>query len=125
MPVDIKFIHPKDFLKTTATGDLDLAASRKLLLEIVSLMKRAGEFQVLIDLRQAEPRLSASDIFELGVSMASEPAMRQSKIALLSPMKDEEKAHFMETVSRNRGAQLRAFKDYEQAITWLIMVEQK
>jgi hypothetical protein len=125
MPVDIRIIHTRDFLKTTATGTLDLAASRKLLLEIVSLVERAGEYQVLIDLRQAEPRLSASDIFDLGVAVASEPAVRQSKIALLSLMEDEEKAHYMETVSRNRGAQLKAFKDYEQAITWLIMDEGK
>ena len=124
MPVDVRIIHTRDFLKTTATGTLDLAASRQMLLKIVSLIDRAGEYQVLIDLRQAEPRLSAAEIFDLGVAVAVEPAVRQSKIALLSPMKDEEKAHLMETVSRNRGAQLKAFTDYEQAITWLIMDKQ-
>jgi hypothetical protein len=40
------------------------------------------------------------------------------------PPEEEADARFFETVSLNRGANLRAFTDFEKAITWLIMKEQ-
>jgi hypothetical protein len=62
MPVNVKVIHTKDFIKTTPTGVVDLAASKQGILDIASQIKRPGEYEVLIDCRAAEVMLSILDL---------------------------------------------------------------
>lgn len=124
MPVDIKVIRTRDFIKSTAKGTLDFAASKQALVDIISEIKQPGEYEVLVDTREAESSLSITDIFELGNTLASQFPLRRSMIGLLAPMSETEKATFFETVARNRGVNIRAFTDFEQAITWLIMKQE-
>ena len=121
MPVDIRIIHPKDFICIRVDGALDLPASRELLFSLVSLVKTPGEFHILIDTRRAQASLSEVDLFELGFEVASHRAVAQSKTALLTSLGEEERARFLELVAENRGALLRAFTSFEEAITWLVM----
>ena len=75
----------------------------------------------MVDTRGATVVLSITDLYELGVTLTSHPALRQSKIGLLAPMSDMDRARFFETVAHNRGAAIQAFIDFEQAITWLAL----
>ena len=121
MSVNIKVIRPKDFIKTTVTGVLDFEVSRQALLEIASQMEHPGEYEILVDTREAEPALSMIDIFELGEALAAHPSLRRSKIAFLKSKKDSEKAEFLETITANRGVRAQVFTDFEEAVTWLVM----
>jgi len=121
MPVNLKVINTKDFIKTTVIGTLDFAASKQTLLDILSLIKQPGEYDVLVDTRETESLLSITDHYELGEALASHPMLRRSRICLLVPTKDVDKAGFFETVTVNRGAQTKVFADFEQAIAWLVM----
>jgi hypothetical protein len=124
MPVNVKVISTKEFIRTTATGALDFAESKQAILDIASQIKIPGEYEVLIDTRGAEALLSITDLYELGKILADHPSLRRSKIGLLGPMSGVDKGYFLETVAHNRGVRIRAFTDFEQAITWLIMREQ-
>ena len=121
MPVNVKVIHTKDFIKTTPTGVVDLAASKQGILDIASQIKRPGEYEVLIDCRAAEVMLSILDLYELGKALANHPALSRSKIALLVPAPEVERAEFFETVARNRGVRVRAYISLEEAIAWLVI----
>jgi len=123
MPVNIKVIHTKDFIKTTVTGVLDFAASKQALLDIASQIEQPGQYEILVDIREAETVLSVVDIFELGQALAAHPSLSRSKIALLTPMNDAEQARFLETVTGNRGVRAKVFTAFEEAITWLVMQE--
>jgi hypothetical protein len=123
MPVNVKVIQTNDFIKTTATGAVDFAASKQAVLDIASQMHQPGEYDVLVDTRGAKVVLSVPELYELGVALAGHPTLRRSKIGLLAPMSDADKARFFENVARNRGVAIRAFTDFEQAITWLVMPE--
>lgn len=123
MPVNIKVIHTRDFIKTTVTGVLDFVLSKQALLDIASEIERPGEYEMLVDTREAETTLSTADIFELGEALAAHLSLRRSKIALLIPMRDTKKAEFFETIVANRGLRLRTFTDFEVAINWLVMHE--
>ena len=123
MPVNIRVIRPKDFIKTTVTGILDFAVSRQALLEIASRIEQPGEYEILVDTREAEPALSMIDIFQLGEALATHPSLRRSKIAFLKSMKDSQQAEFLETITANRGVYTKVFTDFEEAITWLVMQE--
>lgn len=123
MPVNIKVIHTKDFIKTTVTGVLDFAASRQALLDIASQIEQPGEYEILVDTREAKVVLSVVDIFELGQALAAHPSLRRSKIALLTSMSDADQAQFLETTTANRGVRAQVFTDFEEAVTWLVMHE--
>jgi hypothetical protein len=123
MPVNIKVIRPKDFIKTTVTGVLDFAVSKQALLDIASQIDQPGEYEILVDTREAEPALSTIDIFQLGEALAAHPSLRRSKIAFLKSKKDSQQAEFLETVTANRGVRAKAFTGFEEAITWLVMQE--
>ena len=123
MPVNIKVIHTKDFVRTTVTGVLDFAVSKQALLDIASQIGQPGEYEILVDTREAEPVLSIVDVFQLGVALAAHPSLGRSKIAILTSMSDAEQARFLETVTTNRGIRVRSFTDFEKSITWLVMQE--
>ncbi|HSL47276.1 MAG TPA: hypothetical protein VK897_27800 [Anaerolineales bacterium] len=121
MPVNIKVIRPKDFIKTTVTGVLDFAVSKQALLEIASQIEQPGEYEILVDTREAEPALSMIDIFQLGEALSAHPSLRRSRIAFLKSKKDIQQAEFLETITANRGVRTKVFTDFEEAITWLVM----
>ena len=121
MPVNIKVIRPKDFIKTTVTGILNFSVSRQALLEIASEIERSGEYEILVDTREAESMLSIADVFQLGEALAAHSLLRRSKIAFLKSIKDNKQAEFLETVTANRGVRARVFTDFEKALTWLVM----
>ena len=123
MPVNIKVIRPKDFIKTTVTGVLDFAVSKQALLDIASQIDQPSEYEILLDTREAQTVLSVVDIFELGQALADHPSLRRSKIALLTSMNDATQAAFLETVTANQGVRAQVFTDFEEAITWLVMQE--
>jgi hypothetical protein len=123
MPVNIKVIRPKDFIKTTVTGVLDFAVSRQALLEIASQIEQPGEYEILVDIREAATVLSVVDLFELGQTLAAHASLRRSKIALLTSMNDAEQAGFFETITANQGVRAKVLTKFEEAITWLVMQE--
>ena len=124
MPTNIAIIQTGDFIRAKPDGALDLEASRKVLVEVVSAIPRAGEHNVLIDTRAATPtRLSRNDLWTC-VAAGTQPALAQSRVALLVPVDKQDDAEFFEDVARMEGANIRAFSDFETAISWLIMREQ-
>lgn len=123
MPVNIKVIRPKDFIQTTVTDLLNFEVSRQTLLDIAAQIEQPGQYEVLLDTREAETALSVVDIFELGQALADHPSLRRSKIALLTSMNDIEQARFLEIVTANQGVRVRVFTGFEEAITWLVMQE--
>jgi hypothetical protein len=125
VPTNIAIIHTRDFIRARPDGALDLEASRGLLVEVVSAIRSAGEHNVLIDTRAAAPtRLSRADLWTLGVAAGTQPALAHGRVALLVPLDKHDDAEFFEGVARLEGANVRAFSDFESAISWLIMSEQ-
>ena len=125
MPINIAIIQTRDFIRASADGALDLDASRRLLVDVVSAIRRAGEHNVLIDTRAAAPtRLSRTDLWKLGVAAGTQPALAQGRVALLVPLDKKDDAEFFESVARLEGANVQAFSDFENAISWLILLEQ-
>ena len=122
MPTNITIVQTTDFIRARPDGRLDVDASRQLLVEVVSAMRSAGDHNVLIDTRAAAPvRLSSTDLWNLGVAAGTQPALAWGRVALLVPLDKQDDAEFFESVARVEGANVRAFTDFESAISWLIM----
>ena len=120
MPLDLKVIHIKEFLRMNPAGEFDLARSKEALAGIAKAASEAGEVDVLLDIRGFESHMSTVDIYELAGELGNYREAFKNKVALLD-IRDErfEQAEFFETCARNWGFQVRVFTEFESAIEWL------
>ena len=123
MPTSITVIHTDDFIRTTANGLLDLTESRRILTALVSAVRASGEIHVLVDVRAAASVLSRTDLLQIGVALGTQATLLSGRIALLVPLFHRDDAEFFEAIARLHGADVKAFTDFEAAITWLAIRE--
>jgi CHAD domain-containing protein len=124
MKAEIKFVKTKDFLKTTASGELNLNESIKVLHKIAELNQPDNLHDMLIDIRETISVLTLSDIYELVTEVGRHRQSFRKKIAILvGPQHDIDKARFLQMTAQNRGYRVNAFNDFEEAIKWLTGVE--
>jgi hypothetical protein len=123
MPINIKVIQTKDFIRTKADGSLDMSTSREVLVELASMIATPGEYHVLVDTRDAVVTLSPLDLYMLGVGVAQKATLAHTKIAVLVSLGEEDRANLMALVAQNRGALLKVFSSFEEAIVWLVAAE--
>ena len=121
MDLNLRLIHSRDYIKTTPEGELDLAASKQLLLRLASENAAPCQYDILIDNRHTTGHLSLADITELVRVMIEHRESFRSKLAILVRPEDTlELAKFMELYAGNRGFRVAAFRDFEEAMNWLM-----
>jgi len=76
---------------------------------------------ILVDIRETEPGLSLSDIYELVTAVGNHrQAFRKKIVILLGAQHDFDKARFLEMCASNRGYNVNAFDDFEESVNWLM-----
>jgi len=110
----------KEFIKGTAEGALDLEESKSALRALAKESPSPGQFDMLMDLREAECELSVADVFELVQFMFHHRPSFLGKIAVLVHEEAAfDKAKFLELCAENRGLHVHAFLDLSEAEEWL------
>jgi hypothetical protein len=116
MSLTTKAIHVGEYVLVRHAG-----TTRDELVEARSSAKKILNEQrwnrLLIDMRGVEGRVSVTDAYYSMEAIARE--LSYARIGLVFPPEREEEGRFAETVATNRGVQLKAFTDYEQAVGWL------
>jgi hypothetical protein len=121
MKAEIKFVRTKDFLQTTASGELNLEESLKVLHRIAELNQPDDLHDMLIDIRETTSVLTLSDIYELVTEVGRNRQSFRKKIAiLLGPKHDIDKARFLQMTAENRGYRVNVLEDFEEAVKWLV-----
>jgi hypothetical protein len=122
MDLNLRLIHARDFLKTSPGGELDLVTSRQVLLKFASENAAPRQYDILIDVRQTVGRLTLTDITQLVDVMIERRESFRSKVAILTSHGHQfDNAKFMELYAGNRGFQVGAFNDFEEAMNWLMI----
>ena len=119
MAATIRVIHAHDFIKATAAGELDFAASKKLLLDISSAAATLVDYEVLLDTRNAQSDMSLTDLWHLATAVGNLDQTLPRKIAVLCPLENFDQAGFFALCGENEGLKVRAFTSFEEAMTWL------
>ena len=119
MPAKILIIHAQDFLKATPEGKLDLAESKKILLELASIVVPQDDYQLIIDTRKAHSVMSPTDMLLLVQEISAFGEKFRKKTAVICPRERFDHARFLELCASNRGYEIHAFTVYEDAIDWL------
>ena len=119
MTAKIKIIHAQDFLKATPEGELDFEESKRILLEIASVVVPQDDYELIIDTRKAHSVMSPTNLWQLAKEISTFGEKFRRKTAVICPRERFDQAKFFELCSHNRGYQIHAFTSYEDAIDWL------
>ncbi len=123
MNLNIQLIRQSDFIRTTASGELDLSSTRNLMQALAESTSEQGR-PMLIDIRKTSSILKKADVFELASNLIDYGKTFRRKTAILARADDSyERANFFELVANNRGYSVNAFTSFEEAIMWLADVE--
>ena len=125
MTIDVRVIEPKDFIRTTANGELDLDVSKELMRRTAKEMQSTPIRRILLDSRQAVANWTASSLYEIAVVFTDDPAFQNTRVAILTRRERIDNARFMALVANSPGAQMMAFDDFEDAIDWLALSGQR
>lgn len=107
-----------DCIELTVLGTFDMERLRRLAAEVASLSEQSGCTCILNDMSDATIAVSLTDAYHSPQEMDQAGISRATRRALVVPP-DFAQADFLETVTRNRGHNLRVFHDREGALAWL------
>jgi hypothetical protein len=120
VPIDVKIVPAREFIRTKANGEFDLEGTKELFLAVFSKMKETNVSEVVMDFREASTKLTASDINELLSVLNHVGSWSTWKIAIVyRPKEDWDRAKFFELGAQSKGYRVEAFQDFEKALTWL------
>ena len=120
MPIDVKIVPAREFFRTKANGEFDLERTKEIFLAVFSKMKEAKVSEVVMDVREASTKMTASEINELLSVLNHVGSWSTWKISIVYRPKDDwDRAKFFELGAQNKGYRVRAFQDFEEALAWL------
>ena len=115
--------HPsRHLIVMTASGTVDLAASKAALKTLAEDPQFLSSYEVLLDWRDIDCTMSVTDVYEIASYLAHPDTElpTHKKIAILvSGSHAFDHAKFLEVCATNRGVHLFAFEDYDKASQWL------
>jgi hypothetical protein len=119
MPHDLHVIRAGDFIRLDGEGSPDLAASRRALAELARAMEARDLDRAILDIREVQSRLSPTDIYELATTFAATGFRRAHRLAIVCRATRIDNADFFAMLTQNRGWDVRAFDEFEEAFEWL------
>lgn len=122
MDLQLRIIHANDFLRACPSGELDMDHAKRVLLSLAAANRPPADRDILIDLRSATAAsLETQEILALVRTMVENLPSFQHKVALLlRPDAPGYRASLLEHLADSRGFNVEVFKDFEEAMTWLM-----
>ena len=117
MKISCLVFYSNDIIRAAATGEVDLERSKQRLRTLASDSEEAGEYKILLDLREARCKVTLSDMYELAKVLGRIDPPFGERIAILCDMSDQ--AVDVEISSRDSGFQVAHFVGFEAAMNWL------
>ncbi len=123
MPTTMHVIRADEFIRLNAQGKLDLAETRRVFAQLSAVLGKRGLAHAVVDFRKvAAANLSVADLYDIASTFEEAGFRRSDRLALLYPPGGD-KANFLSLCASNRGWQMAAFPDLEQAMDWLFRAE--
>ena len=115
----VQIIHAGDFIKATPDGEVSLKLSKTRLAKIVQALDPAHDYNFLVDWRNVTINFSMTHLFYLALEILKYEALAGAQISLLVRPDDFNRGEFLQICAQNRGLQLAAYTEYENAMNWL------
>jgi hypothetical protein len=123
MPLELHIIRASEFIRISAHGRFDLAASKAALAELVRACRKRGINQAMVDLRALRPNpkpiFSPADLAALVRTFPEAGFSHQQRVAILYHSDPHHRARLFALLSTMHGWAVKAFADFEPALFWL------
>jgi hypothetical protein len=117
--MELQIIRASEFIRLGAHGQLDLKASREVLVVLADACRKRSIDRALLDVRDIHTNLTPSDLAELVQAFREIGFTVNQRLALLHRGDQNYRARMFAFIGALRGWTLRAFDSYEDAIGWL------
>jgi len=98
---------------------VNLELSKTRIRKLAGSLDLKHEYNFLVDWRNVTLNFSMTDMFYLALEVARHKELSGAKISLLVPVNSFDRGEFLQLCAQNRGVQLAAFTEYEEATNWL------
>ena len=105
-------------IELTVEGLFNMERLKRLAPEVARLSEESGCQCILNDMSGATIEVSLTDVYSSPQQMDNSGISRSTRRALVIPPNFDQ-ASFLETVTRNRGHNLKVFTDRQRALEWL------
>jgi hypothetical protein len=130
MPYNLQIIRASDFVRLNGKGEYDQAETRLALTGIAKACVTSGIDCALLDTREARSDMQLNDLYELVLAFKEMGFQKNHRLAILHRSRSGarveffslapgELAKFFAMCATERGWNVKAFDDYEQAMQWL------
>ena len=120
MSYDISTEVEQGYIKLVVSGEQTLENNKKLVFQILEACAENNVSKAIIDIREILGQPGVLADYDLANIAAKEALGAIKKAALLYRQETHAYTSFFETVIRNRGVNLLAFLDEDEAIEWLL-----
>ena len=107
-----------DCIELTVEGTFTMERLKRIAPEVAQLSEQSGCLNILNDMSGANIEISLAEVYSSPQEMDNSGITRTTRRALVVPP-DFNQAAFLETVTRNRGHNLKVFTSREEALGWL------
>ncbi len=107
-----------DCIELIVEGVFNMARLKQIALEVAKLSGESGCQRILNDMSRATIEVSLTEAYSSPQQMDESGICRSTRRALVVPP-DFDLARFLETVTRNRGHNLKVFTERDEALNWL------
>ena len=119
MPYRLTLIEQPTYLHARVSGTHSPPNILRFLQESYAACREKGQSALLLEMGLEGPSLDPTTIFKI-ILERSDEAVRLRKIAYVDPTpRDSERMKFAETVAKNRGVNVRLFRELEPAMQWI------
>jgi hypothetical protein len=118
MPETVTFDEDLKIVRIESYGDVTVEDLRSTLASALEMHQERGLSRGLVDATKVTSYPSTVSIFDFGSQEANQ--LRGLRIAIAAPSGKLVDPAFFETVTRNRGANIRVFDSIDAALAWLI-----
>lgn len=124
MRYEVRFDPSTGFLAVTTEGVYGMELAKHILAELKAATIRHPDAPILVDTRQGQTTMTATDVYQLGQELREIGVGTTVRLAIVNePGHDFNRASFLEELARNRGLQIRNFHELDPAVRWLSGVE--
>lgn len=117
MPTDLHIVRTNDFIRQNAHGEFDFATSLAELEMLAKACVSRGIHHALLDVRDMQGELSTTELYQLAKAFSTMGFGPGHCLAVLHRYFGK-RAEIFATFAEERGMNVRAFVDFEEAINW-------
>lgn len=120
MSCSLTLYKPSEFIRKTATGELDLERSLQAVHDLAEAAGFHQDSDILIDVRETVSTTTHLEQMKLALEFGNYRHLFHNKIALLIPPTSEriEKANLMKRCMETEGFEMKVFVVFEHVIEW-------